>query len=102
MTRSRSASSLPLQAVARTAGLGLLAASLLAGCVVVDGRGVPPPHAPAYGARAIRSDRHQEHSINALFFHNGGEGSCDILHITGISGAHERVVVFGQTSDHTG
>ncbi len=52
MTRSRSVSSLPRPAVARAAGLGLLAASLLAGCVVVDGRGGPPPHAPAYGARA--------------------------------------------------
>ncbi len=51
MTRSRPPSPLPLPAVARAAGLGLLAASLLAGCVLVDGRGGPPPHAPAYGAR---------------------------------------------------
>lgn len=36
---------------ARTAGAGLLVASLLAGCVIAERPVGPPPHAPAYGAR---------------------------------------------------
>lgn len=38
-------------AAASAFAVALLSAAFLTGCVVVDKRGGPPPHAPAYGAR---------------------------------------------------
>lgn len=52
---------------------------------------------PAHGARAVGSDGHQKHRIDAIAFYNTGQISCRKLHLLRLGSPHECVMVTADT-----
>jgi hypothetical protein len=53
----------------------------------------------AYGARAERSDRHQQDRIHGVSFQKAGQAPGSLFHGGRVGGPHERIVELGHGSD---
>ncbi len=55
---------------------------------------------PAHGARAVRSDRNQDDSINRISFKQSGQLAGLLFHVSRIGGSHKGEVVIPNASDN--